>query len=875
MSLIRLLVAIAVAVLVGGCGRPAQPALQDDSPGAVIGTEELSAAGTDGAAAVLRVTYVSKTGVNEAYSHVTASIYEPLRPAPPGGFPVVVYGRAVGSGSPACAFSAPAAQRTSSAAIEAFLKAGYVVAVPEYQGLGNPSDGWVLHNSTDGKPVGHPYLDSTSAGYNIIDAVRATRKLIPATAPVWIAVGEAQGGQAAWAANELSEDYGAAGLRGTVSISPTADVDGLATAADSGTLTPAQQTMYIEYLAALASQYRGGLALDDYRRGVVKDNWGLLLGCGAEDAAARRAVIARIGPDDLRPATPQALGLLRGYLRKTSLPLGPAKAPMLVVFGDDDPLTPAAWTTRAVVRACGMGDAVTIRERTSPAAPDPTVLAWMAGRFAGTAEPDDCPAFAAANPSVPRPDPGPAPAPSAAGSDVAPPAPAAGLSLLRGWLPLAIYGVAVAAVLVAAGRRSRRWWMRRLPVAFVVGAALIAAVRLIFDSQGWGPNYPAPMWPWLGLTGVAAGVLVLGWAGAPRWRRTVAVVAVPLCVLATATATNSALGYLPTATAAWLRVSGRQPAQWIDETKLAVLQHDGARPATGTVVTVRTPGDISGFTHRGELVYLPPVWFTSNPPPRLPVVMVVGPEFSTPRDWLLYGRQLNVLDDFVRRHHGVAPVVVFPDTSGSFTNDTECVNGPRGNAADHVIKEFVPYVIANFDLAESPSHWGVTGWSSGGTCSIMFLVRHPELFGAAVDLDGQLGPNAGTKNQTIARLFGGDADAWKAFDPRTVVQAHGPYQDKAVWVGVSADIPARYFPPGDRPLPAGALADWDNHSEDHTKTAAQLCELLSSSGIECSVNGYPGGHDYASAAVGFADALPWLAGRIGTPGIPQTALPGG
>ena len=872
--MLRLLVAMIVVALVGSCAKPVPPAQPDDFPGAVIGTEDLGGSDSLTASAARRVTYVSKTGVNDAYTHVTASIYVPRGSAPPGGFPVVVYGRAVGAGSPVCAFSSAAAKRTSSAAIGAFLAAGYVVAVPDYQGLGNTSDGWVRHNSTDGKPVGHPYLDSTSAGYNMLDAVRATRTLFPATAPVWSAVGEAHGGQAAWAANELSEEYGAPGLRGTVSVSPTADVDGLPDAAASGTLAPAQQRMYIEYLAALESEYRSGFSLDDYRRGVVKDNWSLLLGCDSEHDEALRSVTARIGPDDLRPATPQALSLLRGYLRKTSLPLGPAKAPMLVVFGKDDPLIPAGWTTRAVVRACGIGDSVTVREQSSPAVSDPAVLAWMAGRFAGTAARDDCPSFVAANPPAPQVDSGPTTAAAGPSVQVEPPAPAAGLSLLRGWLPLAVYGLAVAALLVAVGRRSRRWWMRRLPVAFAFGAALIAAVRWFFDRQGWGPNYPWPMWPWLGLAGVAAGVLVLGWPGSPWWRRTVAVLAVPLCLLATATATNASLGYLPTVTAAWLRVSGKQPAQWIDQTKLAALQRNGARPASGTVVTVRTPDDVSGFTHRDELVYLPPVWFRASPPPRLPVVMVIGPEFSTPRDWLLYGRQLDVLDEFVRRHGGAAPVVVFPDTSGSFTNDTECVNGPRGNAADHVVREFVPYVIANFGVAAEASHWGVTGWSSGGTCSIMFLVRHPELFGAAVDLDGQLGPNAGPRDQTIARLFGGDADAWAAFDPRSVVADHGPYRDKAVWVGVSGDVPDRHFPPGDRPLSAAALPDWDNHSEDHAKTAAQLCELLSSSGIECSVSGYPGGHDYPSAATGFAAALPWLAGRIGTPSIPQIPLPG-
>lgn len=35
-----------------------------------------------------------------------------------------------------------------------------------------------------------------------------------------------------------------------------------------------------------------------------------------------------------------------------------------------------------------------------------------------------------------------------------------------------------------------------------------------------------------------------------------------------------------------------------------------------------------------------------------------------------------------------------------------------------------------------------------------------------------------------------------------------------------------------------------------------------------------GKHDWQFAAKAFAAALPWLAGRLGTPGVPEIALPG-
>ena len=131
----------------------------------------------------------------------------------------------------------------------------------------------------------------------------------------------------------------------------------------------------------------------------------------------------------------------------------------------------------------------------------------------------------------------------------------------------------------------------------------------------------------------------------------------------------------------------------------------GAKPTKGTIVSVRIPDTASGFKHRDELVYLPPWWFASNPPPRLPVVMMMGGEFGHPKDWLGAGAGQR-LDDFVTKHGGNGPVIVFADITGSFLNDTECVNGTRGNAADHLTKDIVPYMISNFGVSADAANWG-------------------------------------------------------------------------------------------------------------------------------------------------------------------------
>jgi S-formylglutathione hydrolase FrmB len=148
------------------------------------------------------------------------------------------------------------------------------------------------------------------------------------------------------------------------------------------------------------------------------------------------------------------------------------------------------------------------------------------------------------------------------------------------------------------------------------------------------------------------------------------------------------------------------------------------------------------------------------------------------------------------------------------------------------------------------------------------------LFSTFVDIDGQMGPNAGTKQQTIHRLFGGDAKAWAGFDPQSVMAEHGPYHGISAWFGVSQPTTSIYRAgaanPGNVHLPQPDPSD----TGDTAAGAQYMCALASSYGIECAVVSQPGKHDFPHAAGVFESALPWLAGRLGTPGVRVVPLPG-
>ncbi|AKS36519.1 alpha/beta hydrolase [Mycolicibacterium goodii] len=426
---------------------------------------------------------------------------------------------------------------------------------------------------------------------------------------------------------------------------------------------------------------------------------------------------------------------------------------------------------------------------------------------------------------------------------------------MHGWVPTTVQVVTAVVLIAAVGRRTWRWRLIWLPAAAAIGAVLALGTYWYIQSEGLAGN-PAPrsLWVWIAISGAAVVVLVAGWSGSRWWRRGASALAVPLSVLCAALALNLWVGYFPWVQTAWNQLTAGPLPDQTDEVTVVAMQRDGAIPAKGTVVPVQIPNTASGFRHREEYVYLPPAWFAANPPPRLPTVMMIGGEFNTPADWMRAGNVITVMDDFAAAHHGFAPVLVFVDPGGAFNNDTECVNGSRGNAADHLTKDVVPYMDAHYGVSPAAANWGVVGWSMGGTCAVDLAVMHPDMFSAFVDIAGDAGPNSGNKAQTIDRLFGGNAAAWAAFDPTTVINRHGPYQGVSGWFDVNSGGPTA--PPNDQ-----------------AKAANSLCTLGSGHGIACAVVSQPGTHDWPFASEAFRASLPWLAGAIGTPDAPVVGLP--
>ncbi|MFD6353135.1 alpha/beta hydrolase [Nocardia tengchongensis] len=480
-----------------------------------------------------------------------------------------------------------------------------------------------------------------------------------------------------------------------------------------------------------------------------------------------------------------------------------------------------------------------------------------------------------------------------------------GVSLLHGWVPQVVAFVAVLLLVIAFARATRRWWVLWMPVCAVAGVVAAWAAWDFTADQGLASD-PAPvlLWACVGLTAAGLVAAVVGLRTGGWWQRIAAVLAVPVALLYTGVVLNQWVGYYPTVQAAWDALNADPLPHQVDADELPELRNTDV--GTGRIVEVDIPEAGSDFRHRQEYVYLPPAWFAGDKPPALPTVMMIGGEFNTPADWVRSGQIMPAVDAFAAKNGGVTPVLVFVDSGGSFNNDTECVNGPRGNAADHLTKDVPGYLESEFGVAKDPAQWAVVGWSMGGTCAVDLAVMHPELFGTFVDIAGDLGPTSGTKEQTIKRLYGGNADAWTQFDPITVMQRHGSYTGM---VGVFDDLTAPkrgngqqqsngqqqgngqqqneqqhgggQQHPGQQPagqqkmnFPGAPKVTEDQigkggrdgvQDTNEEGAAEQLCDEGRKVGIDCTVHTTVGGHTWQFAASAFTSTFPWLTARLGIP----------
>lgn len=411
------------------------------------------------------------------------------------------------------------------------------------------------------------------------------------------------------------------------------------------------------------------------------------------------------------------------------------------------------------------------------------------------------------------------------------------MSLVAGWFPATVLVMAALALAALVPWEQRVRW-RVLGVGLAAAAALTALTVAIVHLLG-GLPWPLP-WTfdlWFGGVLLGPALAAAGWRSV-RWRRVLAPVTLVVTLAAAATLVNQQYAYFPTV-GSLFGVTGDATTLH----RIQALRAHRARVTKGELVEVAIPGRVSHFDARDAWVWVPPAYL-STPTLKLPVVELLGGSPGDPVDWIRGGNATATADAYAKAHAGIAPVLVMPDENGSFTADTECVDGPGGRAGTYLTVDVPAFMRHTFQTSSGPDSLAVAGFSEGATCSAVLALTHPQEYRAFGDYSGLAAPTVRADvdpARTTQELFHGSAADYAAHDPAHLLRTRH-YPGLAGWFEVGA-------------ADGSAL-----HAQDALVPLARRA-----GGRVVAVVDPGGGHDFTLWTQAFRRSLPFLAAHLATP----------
>lgn len=236
-------------------------------------------------------------------------------------------------------------------------------------------------------------------------------------------------------------------------------------------------------------------------------------------------------------------------------------------------------------------------------------------------------------------------------------------------------------------------------------------------------------------------------------------------------------------------------------------------------------------------VYTPPGYDASGTT-RYPVVYLVHGSPGASGDWFAAGDVPHVLDVLIADGLVRPMIAVAVDVNGTGPSsaDTECLDSTTGGTQveTYLTTVVVPWVDATYATADDDADRALGGFSSGGFCAWDQGLRHPDLFGTILTLDGYGDPGSGGTAMLATR------QQWLAHDVSRYVGTL-PVVQQHVFVGLS-----------------GA----DEHSDDVEESRA-LADTLAGRGWDVVVRDLPGqGHTWVMARAAIPYALMFFSDRL-------------
>lgn len=372
--------AVAAVALLSDAGSPSADdafydppdPLPDGPPGAIVRSAAIDRPPENSRA--YRMLYRSRSVGGGAVA-LSALLFVPLGPAPANGRNVVALAHGTVGVADRCAVSRGRGFLDRLDGLARFIRAGYAVVVPDFEGLGTAGP--------------HPYLVGEAAAHATLDAVRATQRFAAAGASnrfvVW---GVGQGGHAALFTGQQARSY-----------APELELAGVAAAAPIANLR--------RLIEARAGTTAGGVlaayVLSTWNRVYPQLRLQEIVTAPARETIAKVSKLcvpldhARVGPAlegqpaalEYRTRQPWNAAPWKDLLARNSPGATAIPVPVVITQGADDAFVRPTSTARFVRYLCGQGTTLEYRlsrgvghadvgEKTAP-----YVSRWIVRRFAG------------------------------------------------------------------------------------------------------------------------------------------------------------------------------------------------------------------------------------------------------------------------------------------------------------------------------------------------------------------------------------------------------------------------------------------------------------------------------------------------------------
>lgn len=256
----------------------------------------------------------------------------------------------------------------------------------------------------------------------------------------------------------------------------------------------------------------------------------------------------------------------------------------------------------------------------------------------------------------------------------------------------------------------------------------------VLDRLAAGTDLLATWWPFAMAVVVLAALVVL----TVRWRRRKGRAA--LTVLGAVVAVVASLGL---GINAW---SGYVPS--LDGALRLLTAHGSAATATTGALTPESIPMPPGLNMPASTtwIYTPPGYDAASAA-RYPTLIMIHGSPGMSVDWSVGGDLAHNMDVLIDEGLIQPMIVVMPEINGygSDQTDTECLDSTRGGpqVETYLTDVVVPWVDAHYATAATWRSRAIGGMSAGAFCGVDQGLRHPELYGAIISIEGFDNPGSG------------------------------------------------------------------------------------------------------------------------------------